>query len=115
MSDESYYILPSQPSIKVLNTGKQGQEAMCISANYQDVTKINPVMTLPPLLNSENFPSFSSFFADFGCFVLYLFNILLTQPWLTLSCLEMTQGRIPAAAISIIFNLTTESFISFST
>ena len=32
----------------------------------------------------------------------YLLRILLTQPWLTLSCLEMTQGLTPAAAISTI-------------
>ena len=35
----------------------------------------------------------------------YLFRILLTHPWLTRSCLLITQGRIPAAAISIIFSL----------
>lgn len=35
----------------------------------------------------------------------YLFRIFETHPWETLSCLEMTQGRIPAAAISTIFNL----------
>lgn len=35
----------------------------------------------------------------------YRLRILLTQPWDTLSCLEMTQGRTPAAAISTIFSL----------
>ena len=35
----------------------------------------------------------------------YLFRILLTHPWLTRSCLLITQGLIPAAAISIIFSL----------
>lgn len=34
----------------------------------------------------------------------YLFNIFETQPWETRSCLEMTHGRIPAAAISTIFS-----------
>lgn len=35
----------------------------------------------------------------------YLFKILLTQPCDTLNCLEITQGRTPAAAISTIFSL----------
>ena len=35
----------------------------------------------------------------------HLFRILETQPCETLSCLEMTQGRIPAAAISMILSL----------
>ena len=33
----------------------------------------------------------------------YLLRIFETQPWLTLNWREMTQGRTPAAAISIIF------------
>ena len=37
--------------------------------------------------------------------MIYLFNILETHPWLTLNCLDMTHGRTPAAAISIIFSL----------
>ena len=36
----------------------------------------------------------------------YLLSIFDTQPWLTLNWREITQGRTPAAAISIIFNLT---------
>ncbi len=36
----------------------------------------------------------------------YLLRILETQPWLTRSCLEMTQGRTPAAAISMILRRT---------
>lgn len=36
----------------------------------------------------------------------YRFRILETQPWETRSCLEMTQGRTPAAAISTIFSRT---------
>ena len=36
----------------------------------------------------------------------YLLRILDTQPWLTRSCREITQGRTPAAAISMIFSLT---------
>ena len=43
--------------------------------------------------------------------ITHLFKILETHPWETLSCLEMTQGRTPAAAISIIFNL--ERFIGY--
>lgn len=35
----------------------------------------------------------------------YRFRILLTQPWETLSCLDITQGLTPAAAISTIFSL----------
>lgn len=35
----------------------------------------------------------------------YLLSILDTQPCETRSCLEMTQGRTPAAAISTIFSL----------
>lgn len=35
----------------------------------------------------------------------YRFSILETQPWLTRNCREMTQGRTPAAAISMIFSL----------
>ena len=37
--------------------------------------------------------------------VYYLLRILLTQPCDTLSCLEMTQGLTPAAAISMILSL----------
>ena len=36
----------------------------------------------------------------------YRLRILETQPWLTRSWREMTQGRTPAAAISMIFNRT---------
>ena len=35
----------------------------------------------------------------------HLLRILETQPCETRSCLEMTQGRMPAAAISMIFSL----------
>ena len=34
----------------------------------------------------------------------YLLRILETQPWLTLSCLLITHGLTPAAAISTIFS-----------
>ena len=36
----------------------------------------------------------------------YLLRIFETHPWLTLSCLLITHGLTPAAAISTIFNLT---------
>ena len=35
----------------------------------------------------------------------YLLRIFETHPWLTLSCLLITQGRTPAAAISMILSL----------
>jgi len=36
----------------------------------------------------------------------YLASILLTHPWETLNCLEMSQGRIPNWASSTILNRT---------
>ena len=35
----------------------------------------------------------------------HLLRIFETHPWLTLSCLLITQGRTPAAAISMILSL----------